>query len=177
MCPCYRLADKGEITVIPWYLILGRPYPLQVYQFACSYYSSNPEIGQRGAAEATREKFGLKTFSHSTVSRSMKTFDQARKAAMEKKYGEEIIVSDAEGVIIVSAAPKGANDDGSEHLDTDESPRTRRRFPSVSDTANRREAVAGFLPKFEKDAKREGIEAAGCQFAKNWNETARRLLL
>jgi len=37
-------------------LIIGRPYPLQVYQFACSYCSSNPGIGQRGAAAATREK-------------------------------------------------------------------------------------------------------------------------
>ena len=163
--------------MIPWYLIIGRPYPLQVYQFACGYYSANPEVGQRGAAAATREKFNLKTFSHSTVSRTFKTFEQARKAALEKKYGEEIIISDAEGMIIISAAPKGASNDGSASKDDDEKQRTGRRFPTVEDTAERRRTMSGFLPEIKKDAKRIDIEAAGRQFAKNWNEKTRRLLL
>jgi hypothetical protein len=163
--------------VIPWYLIIGRPYPLQVYQFACSYYSANPGIGQRGAAAATREKFNLKTFSHSTVSRSFKSFEQSRKAALGKKYGEEIVISGSEEMIIINAAPKSESTDVTARIDADEKPRAGRRFPSVEDTAERRKAMAGFLPEFQKGAKRINIEAAGRQFAKNWNEKTRRLLL
>jgi hypothetical protein len=107
----------------------------------------------------------------------MKTFDHARKAALAKKYGEEIIISGAEELIIISAAPKGASDDGPERLDTDEKPCARRRFPTVEDTAERRRVMSEFLPELKKDAKRIDIEAAVCQFAKNWNEKYRRLLL
>ena len=107
----------------------------------------------------------------------MKTFEQVHKTALEKKYGEEIIISGAEGMIIISAAPKGASDKGLARMDADGAPRIGRRFPSVSDTAGRREAVAGFLPKFEKNAKLKEIEAAVRQFTKNWNEMTRRLLL
>jgi len=177
VCPCYRLANGIEVTVIPWYLIIGRPYPLQVYQFACGYYSASPGAGQRGAAAVTREKFGLKTFSHSTVSRSFKSFEQARKAALEKKYGDEIIISDAGGMTIISAAPKGASNDGPACKDEDEHQHSGKRFPTVGDTAGRRRTMCGFLPKIKKDARRIDIEAAGRQFAKSWNEMTRRLLL
>jgi len=177
VCPCYRLADETEVTVIPWYLIIGRPYPLQVYQFACSYYSANPGVGQRGAAAATREKFNLRTFSHSTVSRSFKSFEKSRKAALEKKYGEEIIIGATEEKVIISVAAKGASIKGAARTVAEKKPHTRKRFPTAGDTAERRKAMAGFLPKFQKGAKRIDIEAAGCQFAKDWNEKNRRLLL
>ena len=162
--------------MLPWYLIPGRPYPLQVYQFACSYYSSNPEIGQRGAAKATREKFNLKTFSHSTVCRSFKSFEQSRKAALEKRFGEEVKISGAEGLTVIRSALKAAVDE-EPCPETDLKPRSKRRFPSVTDTASRREVMSEFLPKFQKGAKISDIEAAGRKFVKDWHEKTRRLLL
>ena len=163
--------------MLPWYLIIGRPYPLQVYQYAISYYSANPGIGQRGAAAATREKYGLKTFSHSTVSRSFKSFEKARKTALEKKFGKEIIINDAEDIIIISAAPKCASVEKTAHIDTGENPCNKGRFPTVGDTAERRRTMSGFLPELKKDASRMEIEAAGRRFARNWHEKTRRLLL
>jgi len=178
LCPGYKLANGPYVVVIPWYLIPGRPYPLQVYQFACSYYSANPESGQRGAAEATREKFNLKTFSHSTVGRSFSSFEESRKAALGSRFGEEAGNSGTEGLIMVSAALKPIIEDDEEaRPERRKKPHSARRFPSVSDTAERREAMSGFLPKFPNGAKTADIEAAGGQFAKSWHEETRRLLL
>ena len=162
--------------VIPWYLIPGRPYPLQVYQFACSYYSTNPEVGQRGAAEATRSKFNLKTFSHSTVCRSFKSFELAQKSALEKRFGEEAMLTAADGLPLVGGAVKCA-DDEKVYPGTDSNPPSGRRFPSAVSTACRRTAMGGFLPKFQKKAKIADIEAAACRSAKDWHEKYRRLLL
>jgi hypothetical protein len=166
------------VVVIPWYLIPGRPYPLQVYQFACSCYSSNPEIGQRGAAQAARAKFNLKTFSHSTVSRSFRSFEQAWKVALENRFGQEVRISDAEGLTIVSAAPKSVvKDDEEACSEADVEVHSERRFPSVADTARRREVMFGFLPKFANSVKTVDIEAVGRLFAKDWHKNYLRLLL
>ena len=164
------------MTVHPWYLILGRPYPLQVYQYACSYYSTNPEVGQRGAAEATRIKYNLETFSHSTVCRSYRAFEDIRIAILEKRYGEEVKINGTEGLTIVRAVPKTAVDKDLSFV-TEQKPHSEKRFPSVMDTASRRKAMTGFLPNFQKGSKRTDIEAAGRQFAKDWHEKSRRLLL
>jgi hypothetical protein len=163
------------VTVIPWYLIPGRPYPLHVYQFASSYYSNHPKTGQRGTAEATRLKFNLKTFSHSTVSRSFRSFEQAQKAALENWYGEEVEITGDGSLVVIDAALKAVDTDSSP--DISEKPYSARRFPSTAGTARRREAMAWFLPKFQKDAKTADIEAAGCRFVKDWNEKNRRFLL
>jgi len=177
VCPCYRRADGSEVIVIPWYLIPGRPYPLQVYQFACSYYCANPEISQRGAAEATRIKFKLKTFSHSTISRTFRSLEDAHKASLENRYGEELNISEAESTSVVSAAPKVKVDKKDKSYKTARKTHSVIRFPSVADTLDRRIVMAGFLPKFKEDAKTADIEAAGCQFIKDWHEKSRRLLL
>ena len=162
----------------PWYLIRGRPYPVQIYQFACSYYSSNPEVGQRGAAKATRAKFNLETFSHTTVGRSFRSLESAQKAALQNKLGEEIKIANAECVKIITAARNTAIIAAEDTCgDTGDNSNVERRFPTKSDTANRRKVMAGFLPKFENNAKITDIEAAGCQFVKNWHEKSRRLLL
>ena len=175
VCPAYHHPEEGDVVILPWYLILGRPYPLQVYLFASSYYSNNPDVGQRGAAEATRLKFNLKTFSHTTVGRSFRTIEEARKSALDKRFGEEIKIRGAEGLTIVKASPKTADvEPGS---DIDRMPHSKMSFPTVADTAQRREAMSGFLPKFQKDAKTVNIEAAGRQFLKDWYEKSRRRLL
>ena len=164
--------------MIPWYLIPGRPYPLQVYEYACGYYSSNPNIGQRGAATATRAKFRLHKFSHSTVSRSFKTFGDAQATVLKKRFGEEIKVSGSESLIIVACAPKPAVDaQTASNSDAVDEAKSKNRFPSVSDTAGRRTVIANFLPQLSNIAKTAEIEAVVCQFAKEWHEISGRLLL
>jgi hypothetical protein len=45
-----------------------------IYLYAIDIYSSNPDIGQRKAAEATRKQFGLIHFAHTTLGRALKAF-------------------------------------------------------------------------------------------------------
>jgi hypothetical protein len=176
MCPAYRLSDESEIIVIPWYLIPGRPYPIQVYLFACSYYCANPAIGQRGAAETTRIKFNLKTFSHSTISRSFRLLEHAQQVSLENRYGKEIKIIGAENITTVSTSPK-VNVNKDESIKTERRLQLVKRFPSVADTASRRKVMNGFLPKLHKNANITDIEAAGCRFVKNWHNKSGRLLL
>ena len=65
--------DKEHTLIIPAFHIPGRPYCLHVYAYAINLYSTNPEIGQRAAAEKTRKQFDLKTFAHTTLGRALKT--------------------------------------------------------------------------------------------------------
>ena len=172
-CPRYTFADGTYVIVIPWYIIPGRPYPVQVYLYACSLYSTDPEIGQRGAAKATREKFKLETFSHSTVSRSFRAFEQARKQDMESRFGEELEVCPGKTAMLVDEASKfdGKRGEAVPH---------ERRFRSVDDTGARRKEMAGFFQDIICAAEKgsvKAIEAAGCQFLKKWHEKTRRLLL
>ena len=185
VCPRYVFEDGTEVIVIPWWLIPGRPYPLPVYLFACSLYSANPKLGQRGAAEGARVKFKLETFSHSTVSRSFRSFEEAQRSTLENRYGKEIKICGAEGLGVVlpvgrqdsvSAKSDVGVDEGC-HQNKDGNPDSEKRLPSVSDTLTRREAMSDFLPKFKKDAATSEIEAAGIDFAKKWHEKSRRLLL
>ena len=69
--------QNGEIKtlIIPAFLIPGRPYPIYVYIYAIVLYSSNPAMGQREAAEKTRKRFDLVTFSHSTLGRAMRKLE------------------------------------------------------------------------------------------------------
>ena len=176
VCPRYYFANGISVTLIPWYLIPGRPYPIQIYLFACELYSSNPKLGQRGAAEATRIKFNLETFSHSTVCRSFKSLEDAQRLSLGNRFGEE--VKNFEVIHIISSAPKiSVTINKSENSDIDINLHKNRCFPSVTDTADRRKVLCGFLPKYKKNAKIIEIEAAGCQFVKNWHEISGRLLL
>lgn len=156
--------------LIPWYLIPGRPYPIQVYLHACCLYSKKPEIGQRGAAKATRERFKLGTFSHSTVSRSFRSLEQAHKAALEKRYGEEINIRGGEDLNVVSAAAKS-------NTKSFAGPRPERRFPTVAATAKRRGAMRGFFADYPGGAKRTGVETGISQFVEGWHKRTLRMLL
>jgi len=92
ICPEYRdIANKSApIVIIPEFLIPGRPYPVEVYLYAIDLYSSNPELGQRAAAEATRKHFGLATFSHTTLGRAMKRFVQKAEATKSVSQTEDL---------------------------------------------------------------------------------------
>jgi hypothetical protein len=176
VCPHYRLEDGRGITALPWYLIPGRPYPLQVYLFAIDYYCATPDIGQRGAAEATRIKFDLKTFSHSTLNRSFRLLEKAQKMSLEKRYGKEFKINDIEEITAANSAPQ-SNAGKNVSVDAARGRHSMRRFPSVADTSERRDVMSRFLPKFQKDAKTIDIEAAVCRLVKNWHGKYRRLLL
>ena len=170
VCPRYTFADGTDVIVLPWYLIPGRPYPVQIYLYACELYCSNPTIGQRGAAKATREKFKLNTFSHSTVSRSFRSFERAQKQALENKFGEEATASGTESPKFISAASKSKTKN-------EEAAQPEKRFPATADTSTRRKSMGGFFPKYPDGAQRGEIESASIKFVGDWHEKNRRLLL
>jgi hypothetical protein len=76
ICPEFRDGSNGSmpIVIIPDFLVPGRPYPVYVYLFAIDLYCQNSQMGQRAAAKATKEHFGLATFAHTTLGRAMKSF-------------------------------------------------------------------------------------------------------
>jgi len=154
--------------VIPWYLIPGRPYPVQVYLYACELYSRDPDIGQRGAAEATRKRFKLEKFSHSTVSRASRVLEQSFKQDLGRRFGEKINLPGAESQTLVCAAAKPV-------AGIDAAPDALRRFPSAADTASRRKAMAVIFHGHFSSA--PGAETAARQFVKDWHTKTERLLL
>jgi hypothetical protein len=169
ICPRYTFADGTYVVLLPWFLIPGRPYPAQIYLYACELYSSNPDIGQRGVAKATRSKFKLSTFSHSTVSRSFRSFEEAKKRTLDSKFGEEVAICGTGLPMLIAAAPKTVSK--SAKVDSE------KRFRSTVDTLTRREAMCGFFPKFISGAKRSEIESISIQFMEDWYKKNRRLLL
>lgn len=167
MCPRYTFADGSFIVVIPWFLIPGRPYPVQIYMHACGLYSANPAMGQRAAAKATRAEFGLEKFSHSTVSRSFRAFEQSRKQGLAQRFGEEVGDGGTVRQHLVAAAVKGQ----------DEASETKGRFPSLNSTSKRRDEMEGFLLEFLRDCKKMNIEASSRRYVEKWNKKTGRLLL
>ena len=170
VCPRYTFADGNYVIVIPWYLIPGRPYPVQVYLHACSVYSTTPEQGQRGAASATRKEFNLKKFSYSTVSRSFRDLETRREQELKRRFGEELKVCGEVNTSLIGSAEKGK-------FKSREEPNIAGRFPTISDTGSRRKEMAAFLRGFIDTGKKVNIEAAAHQFVENWNKKMRRLLL
>lgn len=166
------------MVVIPWYLIPGRPYPIQVYLYACALYSSNPEMGQRAVAEATRKEFELKKFSHSTLSRSFRTFEESRIRALELSFVEEFKICNEENPCLVGRAEKP-------EVKKDNGANCARRFPTVIETTERRKKMTEFLSDIIKSLQKENIEAIqkenieaiSRQFLEKWHKKYRRLLL
>jgi hypothetical protein len=171
VCPEYALDDGSSVVVIPWFLIPGRPYPIQVYLSACDMYSTNPGYGQRAVAEATKRKFKLEKFSHSTVCRSFKKIEQFQRDALDSRLGGEF-----RGYGDRSKKPADAPA-GKLAIDQKEASAARR-FPTVEDTARRRAEMAIFLQTLHNTAaKYGGIEAAGIIFVKYWHGKTKRLLI
>jgi len=153
--------------------MLGRPYPAQVYLYACSLYSKNPGMGQRAVAEATRAEFGLETFSHSTVSRTFRALEQSRELALERRFGDEVKPGVAEAPnLVVAAAKREAKEDGPAATAA-----TAKRFPTVKETAGRREAMRRHLRDIHYGSKTADIETASLGFVEKWHKKTGRLLL
>jgi hypothetical protein len=166
ICPEYIFPDK-TIIILVWFLIPGRHYPLPAYLYACSLYSSNPDIGQREASEATRKKFGLETFSHSTLSRTFTDLEQS----LEKRFGKKF---ELPSEIVQSYDDNAAN---GASVKADKSQPTKRSLPTVEDTAKRRKKMQSFLREFYTDIEKDDIASAGCYIVKRTYKKTRQLLI
>jgi len=82
-------------------------------------YCVNKKIGQREAAKRTREYFGLKTFSHTTLGRAMKKLEQ-----LKKKHGGETQAQEE---------PAGKPEPAA------------KKFPTVEQTKSRKDRAASFF--------------------------------
>ena len=163
VCPVYADAAGGTAMVVADFLSLHRKYPVQVYIYAINLYCSNPAMGLRAAAEATRKEYGLKCFSHSTICRTLQALEQSalKDAAAENPY---VCASGTQPVGGGDAAPDEA------------APKTPR-FPSAADTAGRRMRVAKFLMEMGGGAEAGGTACLCREIVRRWHDRHRRLLL
>lgn len=65
-----------EISLIPWFMLPGRPYPVFIYAFANWHYVNSKQKSMRLSAAATSRIFGISDFNKATVSRSIKSMEQ-----------------------------------------------------------------------------------------------------
>jgi len=126
--------SKERRIAIPESLIPGRPYPIYIYLFAIVTYCLNPWMGQREAAKRTRERFGLKTFSHTTLGRALKKLEK----------------------LIEEYANEPQNEDGQ----TEAPDASSRKFPTVEQTKVRRDTVYSYLKEASADERPLKEEAA-----------------
>ena len=117
-------SDEAYI-ILPEFLIPRRPYPIYIYLYAIATYCLNPKMGQREASKRTRERFGLKTFSHTTLGRALKKLESLLKQL-------EGIINDGEEAIEKSGERVG-------------------NFPIIEQMKNRKEKVAEYLKKASAD--------------------------
>jgi len=169
ICPRYIFSDGTYVTVVPYFLIPGRRYPIQVFLYASGLYSTDPKIGQRGAAKATCAKFGLKSFSHSTVCRSFKAFEETQRQALERRFGEEA-KDPADGANPAAAAAGSGGEKGG-------GPGSAKRFPTAMDTGARRKGMAEFLRKYLIASECGDFETAARDYVRYWHEKTQGLLL
>ena len=127
-------------------------------------------MSQRKAAQATRKKFGLSTFSHTTLGRTFKELEASiAKAAAPPECNDGSANSTAQVEGGTDAAPSGQKGQ-------------KRRFPSVADTAERRKDMAAFIKSFLKGKECEDKEAVAMpevsrRIVKTWYDKHKRLLI
>jgi len=64
-------ATNMKISLIPWFLLNGRPYPVFAYAYASWHYRTTGGASQQKTAEATGRVFGIESFHKSTVCRTI----------------------------------------------------------------------------------------------------------
>jgi len=128
-------SEPNEIgyVIVPEFLIPGRPYPIYIYLFAIITYCLNPWMGQREAAKRTRKRFGLETFSHTTLGRAMKKLEKLINENKDEPQATETPIKE-------EVAGAGS-------------------FPGVEQTKDRREKVARYLTKASGGASKLEQEA------------------
>ena len=65
-------ASGASISLIPWFMVPGRPFPVFVYIYAIWHYYSTGRKSLSVSAAVTGKLFGIKGFNKSTVSRNIK---------------------------------------------------------------------------------------------------------
>lgn len=70
-CPMLKTQSNGNVVLCPSIKIPSRKYPVYVYLYAVALYLSS-KMSMRDVASKVRKKFGLPSFSHSTLSRVLK---------------------------------------------------------------------------------------------------------
>ena len=157
---------SGSVLVIPYYHVPGRKYTIWIHLYAISMYSSNPKMGQRAVAKATKEFFGLKTYSHTTLGRALKSLAASIDADGERGGFEDGGRQGGE----VKAGPEPEAGSGQ----PDEK---KRKFPSVDDTAGNRAKAAAFLGGLYRAGDKGDIRKAAREIVKRWYDKHMRLLL
>jgi hypothetical protein len=64
-----------KVSLIPWFLLPDRPYPIFTYAYAIWHYNSSGKKSQRLSAAATGKVFGVSSFNKSTVCRNIKALE------------------------------------------------------------------------------------------------------
>ena len=163
----YKDLHGNSFIVVPDFLSPGRKYPCFVYFYAIILYSSKPSMSQRAVAEATREKFNLPTFSHSTVGRVFKAFEKSIKET--ENVLSECEHSGAEAPVIDGNTAGYSEPD----IQTDQ----KRRFPSVRATADRRRTVHAFINSIVGEVELDIIVEISRKIVKYWYDKNKRLLI
>lgn len=65
-----------KVSVIPWFMLPGRPFTVMAYAYAIWHYHETGEKSQRESAAAAGKVFGVSKMNKSTVSRNMKGMEE-----------------------------------------------------------------------------------------------------
>jgi len=64
-----------KVSLIPWFMFPGRPYPVFAYVYGIWHYYSNGKKSLRLSADAAGKMFGIESLNKSTISRSIKAME------------------------------------------------------------------------------------------------------
>ena len=77
-----------KISLLPWFMLPDRPYPVFAYIYAVWHYHSTEKKSQKETAAAVGKLFGISSFNKSTVSRSIKFMESIIElAGIDKPLG------------------------------------------------------------------------------------------
>lgn len=99
-CPMLKFPDNKDVLLLPAVMLPGRRYPIYTYIYATVLYLTS-KISMRAVAAKVRQKFGLESFSHSTLSRII-----PKLSLFAIKYASEITdmkVTDTSPPVVVRA--------------------------------------------------------------------------
>ena len=173
ICPEFRNATEGAepVVILPGFLVPKRLYPIYVYLYAIDLYSTNPNMGQREAAETTRERFGLESFAHTTLGRALKAFVH-NVQAVEKPT--EAYPSDAPGS---DRGEDECQDANAARAVREEEENSQPSFPTTRSTYALRKHVAQILGGAASQGILQQTITFCLELARTWFKGYRRLLL
>ena len=201
----WKNGDNEHSVIIPAFLVLRRPNPLDVYVYAINLYCGSPQISLRAAAEATKEKFKLKKFSHTAISRAIKKLSGMLEKhnvadAVQNTISAEIecstmgsMTADLDVSVELSAKhdstpettvrPTSAEYDRAEEQKEKQQgnkangKECKKSFPTKKDTLKRREFIMTFFNGKVNIQNREGFKEACERIAVWWYAQFNRLLI